>query len=114
MGKGSRIVHCDGSYITTPTSFDLRQGKFLTLHVNAPRKIQHTRWISNKRWLLFLTSCDKGGQPETQTHTHFFTHFYETRIVTESEHRQSKSRHSFARTRRKHGVLRAERGEEGI
>ena len=71
----SRIVHGGGNHTTTATSFDLRQRKCLTLHVVAPRKFQHTR--HKKRRQPFLPCADSGSQPETQTHAHLVTHFYQ-------------------------------------
>ena len=57
------------------------KGECLTLHVLAPRKLQFTRWINKKRWQPFLPCCDHGSQPETQTHAHLVTHFYQPQFV---------------------------------
>ena len=71
------------------------------VHVN--QQTCFSRWINKKGWQLFWTSCDNAV---SQKHKHILT------SSTVNHHRQSKSRHPFARARRKHEVLRAERGEE--
>ena len=48
--------------------------------------------MSPRHWIqegmaIVLDVLRQCGQPETQTHTHLVTHFYETRIVTVSDHR---------------------------